>query len=190
MQRGNTRKATLVKFLQGTLDPSRHADEAFQPVPREEIGEPPARWKPDSVARREWEYALVNCPKGMLKSTDRALLTLFCEAMDVYEFCGDRIEEEGLVIRCGKHDELVKQNPHSAIREHAALRIRQIGDLLGFSPASRARLRTGETSPEAKNEWDAIKAKTASALEGVDMATTPQMRQKQKKGKLTPSALN
>jgi len=173
MPRGvNSRKPTLLKFLRGTLDPSRHAAEAFQPIPRAELGEPPAHWKPDSVARREWEYALRNCPKGMLRSTDRALLVLFCESCAEYEYCGSMIEEQGMVIRCGRQNELVKQNPYSAIRDHAAQRVRQIGDSLGFNPSARARLHTGEAPPAEGSEWDQMKARA----EEDPSAPTPRKR--------------
>ena len=166
-----TRKATLLHFIQATIDPKVHHAE-FEPIPEGTMGAPPKEWKQGGVELEEWNYALKNCPVGMLRSTDRRLLISWCEICAEYDRTRALVRKHGNVITTPNG--MLASSPYVTQRDKALQRMRLLAEQLGFSPAARGRVSTQAPSfnkgaPSPVNNWGRLKEKTESGA-GADKA--------------------
>jgi P27 family predicted phage terminase small subunit len=126
-------------------------DAAGYPVPTPPAFErvaptPPSWWSDDDEARREWDRVVADLePLGLLKNSDRGVLTAYCEAWSRFAAAVKQYRAEGVTKlnpdsgRTGKHAAV-------AVAENAAAQLAKLGGLLGLSPvAERGLLFTPNT---------------------------------------------
>jgi P27 family predicted phage terminase small subunit len=133
-KRGPKPKPTAQRAFEG--DPGRllgsREGEVAPPIPAS-MPNPP-EWL-GAIGCLYWEKTVpVLYPLGLLTDTDCDLLALYCQAWEEFITANELVEEDGLVVsEMGKR----KANPAVAIRNSAALKIRQIGSEFAMGPASR-----------------------------------------------------
>jgi phage terminase small subunit len=135
--------------LHGTFHTGKHGrDRAGEPVAKGDLMAPPRDLTPGQ--KRLWRYAIRHAPKGVLKAIDRDMLRLWVETLERHDEARQILEAEESAV-------LWLTSPcHRIIDRTTALLVRLAGEL-GFSPVSRARIRTG-SAPEAveddpNNPW-------------------------------------
>src|SRR5215470_13763841 len=142
MRRGPKPKPTALHRLHGSLNPTRHADRAFEPVAQGALEEPPADLTDEE--RAAWLYAIEHAPKGVLKQIDRAVLTLWVKTCERYrraEEAQAKINAQAPmpdVIRAPSG--MLVQSPYIGMMNRAALLMLRIAEQLGFTPVARPRL--------------------------------------------------
>lgn len=85
-----------------------------------------------------WDRAISSAPKGLLTKIDRGTLEIHVMAIDAYDQAKKMLDLEGQVIT-SPNGHLI-QSPYMAIVNKQALLILKTATVLGFTPASRARL--------------------------------------------------
>jgi phage terminase small subunit len=152
------RKPTALLKLRGSYNPTLHGRERqFEPIPRGELAdeEPP----PDLTDSQEdiWRYAIANMPRGVMKLIDRDLLRVWVEASDRHNIARlmqamlDRDSKLKLLI---KTPDGFAASPYNDILDKTAKTMIRVAQDLGFSPASRPRLRADPLTIDAKPEDD------------------------------------
>lgn len=150
--RGRKPKPTALHRLEGTFRPVDHNARAGEPVAVGVLEEPPT-WFTDSQ-REGWAYAIAHAPPGVLARIDRAVLTVWVVAEDLY---ADAVRKLGgnTIIRSPVKGEPM-QNPYLAVvNKQAMIMLRAAGEL-GFSPAARPRMGTGAGTDDPGNEYAAL----------------------------------
>jgi phage terminase small subunit len=152
------RKPTALLKLRGSYNPTLHGrDRKLEPIPAGELAdaEPP----PDLTDTQEdiWRYAIANMPRGVMKLIDRDLLRVWVEASDRHNTARlmqamlDRDSKLKLLI---KTPEGFAPSPYNDILDKTAKTMIRVAQDLGFSPASRPRLRADPLTIEGKPEDD------------------------------------
>jgi P27 family predicted phage terminase small subunit len=158
MRRGPKAKPTVLHRLHGTLNATRHRDRYAEPTAPgalEDV-EPPDDLSEEEIA--SWRYAIEHAPRGVLKSIDKAILTLWVKTEARYrraEAAQAKINAKSPlpdVVR--SPGGMLVQSPYVGMMNRTALIIVRLAEQLGFTPASRPHL-IGE-QPEAaedENRW-------------------------------------
>jgi phage terminase small subunit len=144
MSRGNRggrpAKPSRLHVVQGT---TTRSDRRFEPRPVGDLTDPP-EWM-DEDQQAGWRYAIANCPPGLLKLIDRGTLALWVEAENRHRIATmtqsaiNRGKRAPYVMR--GPDGVLLISPYVDIIDRAAkIMFRAITEL-GFSPASRPRIK-------------------------------------------------
>jgi P27 family predicted phage terminase small subunit len=152
------RKPTAILKLRGSYNPTLHGrDRKLEPIPLGELAdaEPP----PDLTDTQEdiWRYSVANMPRGVMKLIDRDLLRVWVEASDRHNTARlmqamlDRDSKLKLLI---KTPDGFAASPYNDILDKTAKTMVRVAQDLGFSPASRPRLRADPLTIDAKAEND------------------------------------
>lgn len=143
------RKPTVVKKLQGTLQPCR--TNANEPVPQTPLARiaPPEHLS--EIAKKAWVFALSQAPEELLTSLDFAVFeqwtVLYSQLVEIQK----RLNQEGLFVV----DELTgATKPNPLIRFEVMLQdtLRKYMTEMGFTPASRSKISVSKKT-ETKNEF-------------------------------------
>jgi P27 family predicted phage terminase small subunit len=101
----------------------------------ERVAPEPPEWL-DDEGRQEWQRVVDDLePLGLLKSSDRGVLTAYCEAWSRFAAAVKEYREQGVTRvnpdsgRTGKHAAV-------SVAENAAVQIAKLGSLLGLSPVA------------------------------------------------------
>lgn len=139
---GGKRKPTLLHQLHNTTRKGRH-DNPYEPMPLGDLTEPPSWMTDDQQAG--WRYAITHCPPGLLKLLDRGVLTLWVEAEDRHRSASmaqARLNERGPDLPYLVKGQLgLEVSPYVEVIDKAAKIMFRCISEMGFSPASRPRLR-------------------------------------------------
>ena len=104
----------------------------------------------------DWEYAIENAPRDVLRRADKAVLAGFIIAQDTHKKASIALNRMELLVRSPKQD-LPLQNPYLPIVNRQMLLMMRAASELGFTPCSRARIDAGRTeSPESFDGWDEV----------------------------------
>lgn len=148
-------KPSHLKLLEG--------NRGHRPINRREprivatLGDPPHWFTADM--RATWQHAMEHCPAGMLKETDRAILTSYCvHECRVWE-ATRAMEGQPLVVK--QPSGRVVENPLIAIARAETRALTSAIDQLGFSPAARSRVHVEMSDPD--NEFDDVTKPTRRA---------------------------
>ena len=114
-------------------------DSAGYPVPTPPAFERIAPEPPDFLddeGRNEWERVIADLePLGLLKNSDRGVLTAYCEAWSRFAAAVREYREQGVTRvnpdsgRTGKHAAV-------SVAENATVQLAKLGSLLGLSPVA------------------------------------------------------
>ena len=160
MKRGNgpRPKPTALLKLRGAFNSTRDGQaRQFEPIPVGELAdaEPP----PDLTDSQEdiWRYAIANMPRGVMKLIDRDLLRVWVEASDRHNTARlmqamlDRDSKLKLLI---KTPDGFAPSPYNDILDKTGRTMVRVAQDLGFSPASRPRIKADPLTIEGKSEDD------------------------------------
>jgi phage terminase small subunit len=163
------RKPTELLKLRGSFNPTLHGrDRQFEPIPPGELAdeEPP----PDLTESQEdiWRYAITNMPRGVMKRIDRDLLRVWVEASDRHNIARlmqamlDRDSKLKLLIKTADG---LAPSPYNDILDKTAKTMIRVAQDLGFSPASRPRIKADPPTIDAQAEKTDLRADPWSFLE-------------------------
>lgn len=142
MPRGRTPQPTTLKLLRG--NPGKRRLPAHEPQPAPELPAPPDHLS--AGARAEWARVAPELHRlGVLTMADRSTMAAYCQVYAQWVEAEAAIAREGLTMMSTKGTLMA----HPAVRiSHQALTLlRQYMTELGLTPASRARLATGNKPP-------------------------------------------
>jgi phage terminase small subunit len=157
---GRKRKPTILHVLQGTYNATDHADRINEPVAVGNLtAETPApEWMTPSQ-QAGWRYAIEHAPLGVLKKIDASALVTWVLAEDRQRIAAvaqarlDVGNELPLLVR-GRGRQFIP-SPYVAILSRTGIVLIRAAAELGFTPASRPRMTSGEHSPwEAEDDND------------------------------------
>ena len=141
--KGRSPKPTALHKLHGTLHARHKRSRADEPMPEGDLGrDPPPGLTPSQADG--WRYAVDNMPAGVLKMVDRGLLLVWVEAEDRHRTAMamqaklDASCELKLLIKTLSG---LVSSPYIRILDRAAKTMLRAVQELGFSPASRTRVK-------------------------------------------------
>lgn len=134
-----------------------------RPLPTEDIDAPgdlshdqPPSWL-NAEQKDCWRHAIASAPPGLLRSLDRALLTVWVVAEQMHCEAARAVEKYGMVIK-GRNG-VPMRSPYLTIKDKQAEIIARTESALGFSPTSRTRASYAAHSAPKENRF----AKNAQA---------------------------
>jgi P27 family predicted phage terminase small subunit len=151
---------TVVHEARGTVNVTRHrAGRAAEPKPSGNLGLEP----PDYLTAEQkegWRHAMTYAPPGLLKQVDRGALVVWVIAEDdlrLANLAQARLNTStSLPMLTKDKNDQAMVSPYQHVKKNAALLMLKAASELGFTPASRPRIASGddpeldEASPWAK----------------------------------------
>lgn len=116
----------------------------------QDLGECP-HWF-DKEQGATWDHIKDACPVGMLKETDRATMTAFCEHAVAHARACQALKGQPLVVK--QASGRIAANPLLSIKQAESYAVRLYATELGFTPAARTRVHV-DASADA-NEFDSL----------------------------------
>jgi P27 family predicted phage terminase small subunit len=153
MRTGRPPVPTQLKIIRG--NPGRRALNKNEPRPVGDLAEPPAHF--DGDLKDAWEYAIQHAPKGLLKKIDASVLETWCTAHALHRRALNEVRRSGMLV-LAPHTKLPVQSPWLPIVNKQALIMLRAVDHLGFSPAARSRITTGDAPLSQSDAWGEIAA--------------------------------
>jgi len=144
-------KPTHLKLIRG--NPGKRPLNNREPKPVGDLKDAPANFNDD--LRDIWNYAIEHAPAGLLKKIDSAILEAWCNAQRLHRLASTELRRTGVLIRT-PNAEIPVQSPWVAILNKQALIMMRATDHLGFSPATRSRIVTGDVPAGGFGAWDSI----------------------------------
>ena len=103
-------------------------------------------------AKAVWKSAIDSVSPDRLNELDRAALGAWATACDLYRQAQIGLDETGLVVKAPVTGTLV-QSPYLAILNKQVSIIVRTATQLGFTPASRARVKPVPANIDSSNPW-------------------------------------
>ena len=162
---GRRPKPTALHKMHGTRAQARaiKAKAGHEPQPAGDLREPPETLTPGE--REEWDYAIQNSPRGLLKRIDRNLLVRWVKVCDRLRIAEEHQRE--LDRRSAGLPFLVRGpaglqiSPYLSVIDRCTQQMMQLSDRLGFSPVARPRIHIEPTAPQADDNltdtWGVLK---------------------------------
>ncbi|MDO5531414.1 phage terminase small subunit P27 family [Sutterella sp.] len=151
---GRPRKSDALKKAQGTFQPCRSFEKLATSTAQELTEEAPQGLPPD--AAEAWAVAVRHAPRGLLVATDFSVLERWSRNYALYRQLARAVDEEGVtqdVLRAdGNARVVVNPNLTSLIGIQKVLAACERE--LGFTPASRVRVRMAVTEDGEEKEED------------------------------------
>ena len=158
MTRGRRPIPTHLKVLRG--NPGKRALPENEPQPKGNLFEPPDFLS--EAQRVRWNYAIATSPPGLLKRTDRDILTAWVVAADLHAIAVvkqteiDAGSDVPLLARVGgtvnadgaRIGGTLQQSPYLPIINRQAQIMSRLVAELGFSPSARTRISLGAAPDE------------------------------------------
>ncbi len=132
-------KPTALRLLAG--NPGKQPINHLEPIPDGDLTSAPT-WM-NAAQREGWDYALKNAPAGLVKLLDRAMFTAFVVAEALHREATEKVQQFGLLTKSSVKGEL-QQNPYLPIINRQAEIMISTARELGFTPAARSRVSTGQ----------------------------------------------
>ena len=132
-------KPTALKLVDAEIGrPSRQKINKFEPMPiTGDLTDCPD-WFTDEQ-RSEWDYAIDNIPKGLLKKIDKHLLVSWAIACDMHRQACIAVQKSGMIVKSPDKG-VPMQNPYLAIINRQSVVMTKCASEMGFSPISRTKI--------------------------------------------------
>jgi P27 family predicted phage terminase small subunit len=104
--------------------------------------------------KAEWQYAIQNAPRSVLKKIDKAVLAGFIVAQDTHRRAVIAMAQTELLVKSPTKG-LPMQNPYLPIVNRQMVLMTRVASELGFTPCSRARIDAG-AAVAPPSDWDDI----------------------------------
>lgn len=120
------------------------------------LAEPP-EWLTDEQ-KKEWNYAIENAPREVLRKIDKTVLAGYIVAADTHRRASIAMQQAQLLVKSPKQN-LPQQNPYLPIvNRQMVLMIRGASEL-GFTPCSRARIDAAKTLENPQGgDWEDVES--------------------------------
>ena len=106
--------------------------------------------------KAEWDYAIANAPREVLRKADRTVLAGFIVAADLHRQAALAVQKSQLLVKSPNLGVPI-QNPYLPILNRQMLLMMRAASELGFTPCSRARIDAGKPpKQESDSDWDEI----------------------------------
>ena len=143
---------THLKVIRG--NPGKRKLNKNEPLPIGDLVDAP-EWMAESQ-RQNWNYAVENAPKGLLKKLDRSVLVAWTVAEDLHRRSSEQVEKFGILTKA-PNTGLPMQSPYLPVVNKQAQIMLKAAELLGFTPASRSRVQVIEDRPsDEEDPWAAL----------------------------------
>jgi P27 family predicted phage terminase small subunit len=153
MKPGRHPTPTHLKVIRG--NPGKRKLNTQEPKPVGDLKNPPAHFEADEELRDVWNYAIEHSPPGLLKMIDASVLETWCTAHVLHRRALAEVRKHGLLVKA-PNTGLPIQSPYLPVVNKQALIMLRAIDHLGFSPASRTRIMTGELPLGALAGWEDV----------------------------------
>lgn len=144
---------TALKLLRSTAQKAEKLVKRQLPAPGPLLD--PPEWMTDDQ-KTAWKYAIDNAPLDVLKRIDKAVLAGFIVAEDTHRKASLAMQQSQLLVKSPKQ-ELPMQNPYLPIVNRQYQLMLRGASELGFTPCSRARIESGNTTHATFDAWDDVK---------------------------------
>lgn len=134
--RGRKPKPSHLRILDGYASHSAKPN-PDEPIPTGDLLE--AAPELSALAQKIWREAISSAPPGMLKLLDRSAFQGWCVAFATFQEADGKVQGLGLLVMSKEGN--AYQNPYLAIRNKAAVMMRQFASDLGFNPTARTRVK-------------------------------------------------
>lgn len=151
---GRRPKPTAIKRLTGAdkNHPERMLKNEMQPTTLLRDILPP-EFMTDG-ARAAWDYAICQCPEGVLTSLDVGVFSRWCVLYDQMSQLAADIKERGTLIISEKGTEDV--NPSLKMLNQIATTLTRMESEMGFTPASRTKISVKPKEEKSDNPFDGL----------------------------------
>lgn len=104
----------------------------------------------------DWQYAIENAPKDVLKRIDKSVLAGFIVAADTHRKASIEAGRSGLLIKSPTLGVPI-QNPYLPIMNRQMMLMLRAASELGFTPSARARIDSGNPArPSDLGDWEDV----------------------------------
>jgi len=142
-----------VKRIKGTLQKCRI--NPHEPRPAGHLGEPPDYMS--DIAKEAWTYAVENAPPGLLSSLDASVLERWANCAGLYREALGKINRSGVAGMIIKTPSgILRRSPLMDVIRDLALEMKGYESEMGFTPASRSRVRVPQESADRSDPWAEI----------------------------------
>jgi P27 family predicted phage terminase small subunit len=150
--RGDKPKPAALKILRMTAKKAEKLIGKVTPTPGPLV-EPPDWFTADQ--KTDWNYAIENAPRDVLRRIDKAVLAGFIVAQDTHRKAVVALQQSQLLVKTPKQA-LPMQNPYLPIVNRQMVLMMRAASELGFTPCARARIDAGNPSVAPAGDWDSI----------------------------------
>ena len=105
--------------------------------------------------KEDWDYAIANAPREVLRRIDKGPLAAYIVAQDNHRRAAIAAQTTQLLVKSPKQG-LPQQSPYLPIVNRQAEIMVRIACELGFTPCSRARIDASNTKPQYAGDWNDI----------------------------------
>jgi phage terminase small subunit len=153
---GRKPKPTALHRLHNTYNPTRHRDRQNEPVVEGELG-PTAPADMTAAQKAIWRRAVKAAPRNVLFQIDETVLRLWCETVDRRAEIQRALDAERGMLGWAE------AAGHRAL-DRATLLLIRLSAELGFTPASRPRIRVEPppSEPDPDDPWTFLRLKPAA----------------------------
>lgn len=144
-------KPTHLKILHG--NPGGKPLNKHEPKPAGDLKDAPGHF--DAELRAAWDCAIKHAPRGLLKKCDSAILETWCAALVLQRRSLVELMKSGVAVPSKEGKD--SQSPHLLALAKCSQIMLRATDHLGFSPASRSRITTGDTT-SSFGAWEDVSA--------------------------------
>jgi P27 family predicted phage terminase small subunit len=109
----------------------------------------------DEQQKAEWQYAVENAPRHVLRRIDKAVLAAFIIAQDTHRRAVIAMQTSSLLVKSPTKG-MPLQNPYLPIVNRQAVLMSRIACELGFTPCSRARIESGASPTKQMTDWEDV----------------------------------
>jgi P27 family predicted phage terminase small subunit len=148
--KGRKPKPTHLRLIEGVA--GHRPLNLDEPQPEGELIDPPDTFSP--AQRILWQVTLKNAPEGLLRKLDVAVFASYIVNYAEFLFAAQKIEELGPIVKLDNGQ--TAHNPYEATRNRANAAMLKAAEQLGFSPASRARVKV-TTKPKKRSAFGKLK---------------------------------
>lgn len=142
-----------VKKVKGTLQKCRINPQ--EPRPQGMLGMPPEYMS--ETAKEAWTYAIENAPPGLLSSLDASVLERWANCAGLYREALSKINRagvSGMIVKTPSG--ILRRSPLMDVIRDLALEMKGYESEMGFTPASRSRVRVPQESVDKNDPWAEI----------------------------------
>jgi P27 family predicted phage terminase small subunit len=134
--RGRKIKPTILKVIEG--NPGHRPLPDNEPIPTGNLKAAPMWMSP--AQKEGWNYVIKYAPRGLLKKIDNSVLAIWICAEDTHREAAMKVSQHGLV-HANKETKRITINPFIKIMNQQALIMIKAASEMGFTPASRPRIK-------------------------------------------------
>lgn len=152
--RGDKPKPPELKILRMTAKKAEKLLAKRTPTPG--LLTDPPEWL-TAEQKADWQYAIENAPRDVLRRIDKTVLAGFIVAQDLHKQATLALQKTQMLVKSEKMT-VPMQNPYLPIVNRQFVLMMRAASELGFTPCSRARIDQGNPPAAPSGDWEDIAA--------------------------------